>query len=171
VLPLLQVITILISVVMVIIILTKILFVYVVGGSRGLGLQCALALGVHGAKVVITARKAHELEQAEQILTKNGIDCIAFPTDLQNAKTIPDLVGKSLDKYGSVDILINNAGATWGAPAESHPADAWKKVIQFINAEQISIPPTIYLLIVLLENSTYFFVICHSSLPGYESQC
>ncbi|OGI61394.1 MAG: gluconate 5-dehydrogenase [Candidatus Muproteobacteria bacterium RBG_16_60_9] len=101
----------------------------ITGGSRGLGLQMAEALGEMGARVAITARKQDELDAAAARLKKLDIDTLTIATDLAKLDTIPALVDTVVGKFGSVDILVNNAGATWGAPAEDHPLDAWHKII------------------------------------------
>jgi gluconate 5-dehydrogenase len=101
----------------------------VTGGSRGLGLQMAEALGDMGARVAITARKQGELEEAAAHLRRLGIEVLPVPTDLSRHETIEALVDEVVGKLGPVDVLVNNAGATWGAPAEDHPADAWHKVM------------------------------------------
>jgi len=101
----------------------------VTGGSRGLGLQMAEALGEMGAKVAITARKANELEAAQVHLKGMGIDVLTHACDLSDPAAAEPLLDKVVSQWGTLDILINNAGATWGAPAEDHPLDAWQKVI------------------------------------------
>lgn len=101
----------------------------VTGGSRGLGLQIAEALGEMGARVAITARKKEELDIAVKKLTESKIDSAAFVCDIGKREAIPGLVDAVLAKFGSVDILVNNAGATWGAPAEDHPLEAWDKLV------------------------------------------
>jgi gluconate 5-dehydrogenase len=101
----------------------------ITGGSRGLGLQMAEALGEMGAKLAITARKADELAAAKAHLEKLGVEVLTVTNDLSKFDQIPGLVNKVLDHYGRIDILVNNAGATWGAPAEDYPFDAWMKVI------------------------------------------
>jgi NAD(P)-dependent dehydrogenase (short-subunit alcohol dehydrogenase family) len=101
----------------------------VTGGSRGLGLQIAEALGEMGARVAITARKKEELDIAVKKLTESKIDSAAFVCDIGRREAIPGLVDAVLAKFGSVDILVNNAGATWGAPAEDHPLEAWDKLV------------------------------------------
>ena len=101
----------------------------ITGGSRGLGLQMAEALGEMGAKLAITARKADELAEAKTRLEKQGIEVLAVPADLSKFDQIPGLVSKVLEHFGKIDILLNNAGATWGAKAEDYPFDAWMKVI------------------------------------------
>jgi gluconate 5-dehydrogenase len=102
---------------------------FITGGSRGLGLQMAEALGEMGAKLAITARKADELAEAKSHLEKQGIEVLTIANDLSKYDQIPGLVSKVLEHYGKIDILVNNAGATWGAPAEDYPNEAWMKVI------------------------------------------
>ena len=107
----------------------------ITGGSRGLGLQMAAGLGEMGAKVVITARKADELKAAEAYLQELGVEVLTLVNDLSRFETLPGLVSQVLDTYGTINILVNNAGATWGAPAAEHPAEAWNKVMNLnINA-------------------------------------
>ncbi len=102
----------------------------ITGGSRGLGLQLAEALGEMGARLAITARKADELEEAKTHLAKLGIEALPLVCDLSKHDTIVPMVEKVLAHYGHIDILINNAGATWGAPAEDHPLEAWEKLVK-----------------------------------------
>jgi gluconate 5-dehydrogenase len=96
----------------------------VTGGSRGLGLQIAEALGEMGAKLAITARKKDELDQAA-----GHLGASAFVCDIGKREAIAPMAEAVLKKFGKVDILVNNAGATWGAPAEQHPLDAWDKLV------------------------------------------
>jgi gluconate 5-dehydrogenase len=107
----------------------------ITGGSRGLGLQIAAALGEMGAKVAITARKSDELAEAAAHLAKSGIKALTFATDLAQLTGIAHLVDQIVKDLGDIDILVNNAGTSWGAPAETHPADAWFKVMNLnVNA-------------------------------------
>jgi len=101
----------------------------VTGGSRGLGLQIAEALGEMGARIAITARKQNELDQAVAHLKKKKIDASAYVCDMGRREAIPPVADEVLKKLGRVDILVNNAGATWGAPAEDHPLEAWDKLV------------------------------------------
>ena len=100
----------------------------ITGGSRGLGLQMAEALGDYGARLVISARKSEELEKAQAHLQARGIEVDWVAADGGQAESIGDLADAALDKLGHVDILVNNAGASWGAPAEDYPTEAWDKV-------------------------------------------
>ena len=101
----------------------------VTGGSRGLGLQIAVALGEAGAKVMLTSRKAADLEEAVAELSTKGIDARWVAGDASRPDAVHHVVDETLQRLGQIDILVNNAGATWGAPAEDHPLDAWDKVM------------------------------------------
>ncbi|ABD70210.1 short-chain dehydrogenase/reductase SDR [Rhodoferax ferrireducens T118] len=101
----------------------------VTGGSRGLGLQMAHALGEAGARIMLSARKADELEQATAELQAAGIDARWIAADCAKEADIHRLADETLQRMGDVDILVNNAGAAWGAPAEDHPIEAWDKVM------------------------------------------
>ena len=100
----------------------------VTGGSRGLGLQLAHALGEAGAKIVLSSRKASDLEEAAADLKAAGIDARWIAADCAKEEDIRRLADETLS-LGPVDILVNNAGAAWGAPAEDHPVEAWDKVM------------------------------------------
>ncbi len=101
----------------------------VTGGSRGLGLQMAHALGEAGAKVVLSSRKAEDLEHATAELKAAGIDASWIAADCAKDSEITRLAEDTLKRLGHIDILVNNAGAAWGAPAEDHPVEAWDKVM------------------------------------------
>ena len=101
----------------------------ITGGSRGLGLQIAEALGEQGAKIVISARKQGELDEAVAHLTSRGIVASAIAADLSQEAAVQPLVVETMQRLGHIDILVNNAGASWGAPAEDHPIEAWDKVM------------------------------------------
>ena len=101
----------------------------ITGGSRGLGLQLAHALGEAGAKIMLSSRKAADLEEAAAELQAAGIDARWIAADCGKEEDIQRLASETLQRLGDVDILINNAGASWGAPAEDHPAAAWDKVM------------------------------------------
>jgi NAD(P)-dependent dehydrogenase (short-subunit alcohol dehydrogenase family) len=101
----------------------------ITGGSRGLGLQIAEALGDQGARLVISSRKADDLASAKAHLQTRGIDVEYVAADNAKDADIHRLASESMDILGKIDILVNNAGATWGAPTEDHPVDAWDKVM------------------------------------------
>jgi NAD(P)-dependent dehydrogenase (short-subunit alcohol dehydrogenase family) len=101
----------------------------ITGGSRGLGLQIALGLADMGARIAISARKADELAQAKSQLANAGVDALTVVNDLSKPNEVASLVDAVTGHYGTIDILVNNAGTSWGASAESHPIDAWNKVM------------------------------------------
>jgi len=99
------------------------------GGSRGLGLQMAHALGEAGARIMLSSRKAADLEQAVAELQAAGIDARWIAADCAVEEDIRRLADETLERMGRIDILVNNAGASWGAPAQDHPVAAWDKVM------------------------------------------
>ena len=101
----------------------------VTGGSRGLGLQIAEALGEAGARVLLTSRKAGDLEESAAHLKAMDIEAIWIAADLSQPSEIVRVTQDAMARLGNVDILVNNAGATWGAAAEDHPLEAWDKVM------------------------------------------
>ena len=103
--------------------------VLVTGGSRGLGLEIAHAFGYAGAQVVITARREQWLSEAETFLKERAISAYAMTCDVADASSVEQTVQQTLEKCGKIDVLINNAGQTWGESAENHPLDRWQQVI------------------------------------------
>lgn len=101
----------------------------ITGGSRGLGLQIAEALGAAGAKLMLSSRKAQDLEEAVAHLQDSGIDARWIAADASREEDVQRIADETLQRMGHVDILVNNAGATWGSPAEDHPVEAWDKVM------------------------------------------
>ncbi len=100
----------------------------ITGGSRGLGLQIAEALGEYGARVVLAARKAAELDGAVAQLASRGIAAEAIACDLGTPEAADALVRQIVERHGRLDILVNNAGTSWGAPIEDTPLEGWNKV-------------------------------------------
>ena len=101
----------------------------VTGGSRGLGLQLAHALGEAGARIMLTSRKAGDLEEAAADLQAANIDARWIAADASKEEDLRRLADETLQRMGDVHILVNNAGAAWGAPAEDHPVEAWDKLM------------------------------------------
>ena len=101
----------------------------ITGGSRGLGLQMAEALGEAGARVIVSSRKVADLEQAVAHLRGRGITADFIAADASKDADMVRLADEAIRVLGRVDILVNNAGASWGAPAEEHPIEAWDKVM------------------------------------------
>src|SRR5438128_2216412 len=101
----------------------------VTGGSRGLGLELATALGEAGAAVAITARRESWLKTAEAELTGRRIDCCPLICDAADPAQVSAAVASVREQYGRIDILINNAGISWASPAETMPVDKFRRVL------------------------------------------
>jgi NAD(P)-dependent dehydrogenase (short-subunit alcohol dehydrogenase family) len=100
----------------------------VTGGSRGIGYMIARGLLEAGARVYISSRKAGACADAERDLSKYG-QVVAVPADLSAEAGCLRLAGEVGQREQALNVLVNNAGATWGAPLEEFPAAAWDKVI------------------------------------------
>lgn len=103
--------------------------VLITGGSRGLGLEIAQGFGAAGATVVITARREQWLAEAERSLKEQGVTVHSMLCDVSDASSVQQAVQQALAACGKIDVLVNNAGLTWGAPAETMPFERWKQVL------------------------------------------
>lgn len=101
----------------------------ITGGSQGLGMQIAEALGGQGARIMLSARKEADLAKATEQLVAQGIDAAYIAADCSREEEVNRLAEAAVDTLGTVDVLVNNAGVSWGAPAEDHPVEAWDKVM------------------------------------------
>jgi NAD(P)-dependent dehydrogenase (short-subunit alcohol dehydrogenase family) len=102
--------------------------VVVTGGTSGIGLMIARAFVENGAKVLISSRKAEVCASVAEELSRVG-DCVAVPENLaseEGCRRLADAVG---ERWDSLDVLVNNAGATWGAPLAEHDSAAWDRVL------------------------------------------
>jgi gluconate 5-dehydrogenase len=102
----------------------------ITGGSRGLGLEMAEALGTAGASIVITARREQWLGPAEEGLKAKGLKAHAITCDVSNPDQVKATVRAAVDRFGRLDILINNAGISWGEPAETMSVEKWREVFE-----------------------------------------
>ena len=98
----------------------------VTGGSRGIGLMIARGLVQAGARVLVSSRKAGDLEASAQELAALG-DCAAIPGDVSTPDGATALAEQTRERFAQLDILVNNAGVTWGAPLEEFPASGWDR--------------------------------------------
>ncbi|HWZ78834.1 MAG TPA: SDR family oxidoreductase [Candidatus Sulfotelmatobacter sp.] len=102
----------------------------VTGGSIGLGRQMAEGLAEMGADLVLCARKEERCHQAAEELQQLGVKAIALGCDVKNPDSIQEMVEATLSMFGRIDVLINNAGISWGAPVEEMRLEDWNKVIE-----------------------------------------
>jgi NAD(P)-dependent dehydrogenase (short-subunit alcohol dehydrogenase family) len=100
----------------------------VTGGSRGIGLMIARGLVAHGARVYVSSRKADVCEAVAEELRKEG-QCIALPADVSGEAECVRLAAELSEREPALHLLVNNAGANWGAPLAEYPDSAWDKVL------------------------------------------
>jgi NAD(P)-dependent dehydrogenase (short-subunit alcohol dehydrogenase family) len=100
----------------------------VTGGSRGIGLMIADGLVSAGAKVYISSRKGDVCDAVAEQLSERGT-CISIPADLSTKGGADGLAAAIAEREPALHILVNNAGATWGAPLLNYPDEAWDKVM------------------------------------------
>jgi gluconate 5-dehydrogenase len=101
----------------------------VTGGATGLGLQMATGLAEAGSHVVICSRKLENCEQAAAGIEKLGVKALAAACDVTRPDQVEALKDATLREFGRVDVLVNNAGKAWVAPAEEMPLERWQQVM------------------------------------------
>jgi len=109
--------------------------VLVTGGSRGIGEMIARGFVENGAKVYISSRKAEVCDRVAEELSEFGT-CISLPFDLGGMAGIEGLANAIKERESRLDVLVNNAGATWGAPIDEYPEDGWDKTVD-LNVKSI----------------------------------
>ena len=100
----------------------------ITGGSRGIGEMIAEGFVAFGVKTYISARKAETCDAAAARLSMQG-ECISIPADLSTTDGITELADEIKTRESRLDVLVNNAGASWGAPIEEFPESGWDKVM------------------------------------------
>ena len=101
----------------------------VTGGGRGLGEYMAHALSDVGANVVLCSRKLEACEGVKQDIEAKGGKAIALACDITKPEEVQRVVEAAQNTFGAIDILVNNSGATWGAPAEDMPLEQFERVV------------------------------------------
>lgn len=103
--------------------------VVITGASSGFGKITAEYLTQRGAKVVLAARRTEKIESLANSITEKGREAIAVTTDVTDASQVQALVDKSVEKFGRIDVFINNAGLMQQSPLESAKIDEWDNMI------------------------------------------
>lgn len=101
----------------------------VTGGSRGIGKEMAEGLAEAGASLMLCARRAEWLDETVQEFIEKGFTAIGKKCDVSKPENVLAVVDETVAKFGRVDILINNAGVSWGEMPEDMPLEKWKHVI------------------------------------------
>ena len=101
----------------------------VTGGNQGIGKGIALALASEGAALVLCARGAEALQRTAGELSARGVKVLAVPADLTQEQQVQQVFAKTLERFGRLDILFNNAGAFDGGPLDELAVETWDKVI------------------------------------------
>ena len=101
----------------------------VTGGGQGLGREMALALAEAGADVAVVQRRVEVAEQTAEEIRKLGRDSLAMKVDVSKAEDVKNMVAVAKDRFGEIDILINNAGISQGIPALDMTEEDWDSMI------------------------------------------
>jgi gluconate 5-dehydrogenase len=101
----------------------------ITGGGRGLGAQIATGFAEAGANVVLCSRKKEACDEVASQIVKLGVKALSFKCDITNPSDVQEVVNETYREFGAIDILVNNSGASWGAPAVDMPLEAWQKVM------------------------------------------
>jgi NAD(P)-dependent dehydrogenase (short-subunit alcohol dehydrogenase family) len=104
----------------------------VTGGGTGIGLAIARALGRQGARIVIASRSQQHLDAGAAALREAGCDAIAFPVDVRQPEAVDTMVERTLDAFGRIDILVNNAAGNFICRAEDLTPNGWNAVIGIV---------------------------------------
>lgn len=101
----------------------------VTGGNKGIGRGIALALAAEGAALVLVARGKEELDRTAEEVRLLGTQALALPADVTDEKQVEAVFTQTIERFGRLDVLVNNAGAFDGGPIDQLSLEAWDKVI------------------------------------------
>jgi len=101
----------------------------VTGGSRGIGKEMAEALAEAGANLMLCARRVEWLDETVNEFARRGFNVAGKTCDVSKPEEVQAVVDETVNRFGSVDILINNAGVSWGAMPEDMPLEKWQHVL------------------------------------------
>ena len=142
--------------------------VVITGGNSGIGRSTALLFAKEGAKVVISARRKEKLEEVAREITNAGGTCLAIPTDVTNEEKVINLINKTVERFGRLDMLVNNAGIRGkGGELRESPTEDWDKVID-TNLKSVYLCSKAA--IKIMEKQKEGLIINVSSMAGKEGQ-
>jgi len=101
----------------------------ITGGATGIGKEISRTLGKHGAKIVITSRKQENLDAARQEFEKEGIECLALSSDVRNPEAVEQVIATAIEKYGSLNIVVNCAAGMFPVSIEKMSYNAFKTIV------------------------------------------
>ncbi|MFN8550629.1 MAG: SDR family NAD(P)-dependent oxidoreductase, partial [Candidatus Obscuribacterales bacterium] len=104
----------------------------VTGGGTGLGKEMSLKLAREGAKVVIASRSMEHLQSTANAIAAEGGTVLAVPTDVRDHSQVETLVKTTVEKFGRIDILINNAAGNFLVPSEKLTPNGWNAVVRIV---------------------------------------
>lgn len=101
----------------------------VTGGGTGIGQEIARQLGLHGARVTIASRRAEVLEAAAASFESEGIECCWVPGDIRDPEQVERIVDTAIERFGGLDLVVNNAAGNFPAPIEGLSPNGFKAVV------------------------------------------
>ncbi|MEW6729718.1 MAG: 2,4-dienoyl-CoA reductase [Acidobacteriota bacterium] len=104
----------------------------ITGGATGIGFGIASKYGELGAKIVIASRKQEQLDKAVEELTSKGIEAVAIATDVRDPQQVDQLMAKTVERFGHIDILVNNAAGNFVCLTENLSINGWNSVINIV---------------------------------------
>ncbi|MCP4625185.1 MAG: SDR family oxidoreductase [bacterium] len=101
----------------------------ITGGGTGIGKEIARTLGGHGAKIVISSRKQDVLDATQKEFEKENIDCLAMSSDVRHPEEVERVIASTLEKYGTLDIVVNNAAGNFPALIDKISYNGFKTIV------------------------------------------
>lgn len=103
--------------------------VLITGAERGIGLAIAQGFARCGANIIIAGMMDEEFDNAKKLVEAENVECFCIHTDVSDEASVKNMVKKAVEKFSTIDVLVNNAGINKLAPAEEMPLDVWQRII------------------------------------------